>query len=268
MILSTPQYKRVRKKLREACGVELGPERVSMVSSRLGRRVTALSMDNIDAYVDYVLSIDDKNPEWQNFIDLLTTHETYFYREATHFDFLKQIVFPKYRQNELQVFSAACSSGEEVYTLAFEMAEFLGLAGRWSVEGADIAENVLRTAQRGIYEEVRARLVPEKIQKRYMLQGTGDKAGYCMVKREIRDKVAFRQENILDGRRPADRYDVIFCRNVLIYFDDETKQTVINNLYRQLKPGGYLVVSRTEQLRRFLNDSVMISTSIARKPEE
>ncbi|WP_018694363.1 CheR family methyltransferase [Algicola sagamiensis] len=262
--LSQENYMLVCQWMRERCGVDLGETRQTLVQSRLFRRATKFRLQNVNEYIQFLNQQDDQHPEWVFFVDLLTTHETYFFREAQHFDFLQQMIFNDYRNQELSIASAACSTGEEVYTLAFVCAEFFGLKGKWHVHGMDIAKPCLESAQSAIYPEARAKQVPQHMLKKYMLKGVNEAQGLCLVKDSVKEKVSFSNQNILQPMN-SEQFDVIFCRNVLIYFDKETKQKVVENLYRMLKPGGYLFVSLTEQLREFAKEGDLINTSILRK---
>ncbi|MEM9101684.1 MAG: CheR family methyltransferase [Pseudomonadota bacterium] len=263
--LTDSNYQKVREWLREKSGVELGDKRHVLVQSRLNRRLKEISAKNINVYIDWLSNPEnEKNPEWENFIDVLTTHETYFYREAQHFDFLRQMIVPEYRKKNFRVLSAACSSGEEVYTLAFELAESLGLNSNWTVKGVDISNDVIKTAKLGYYNESRARMVPENIRKKYLLKGVGEHQGFCKVKKNIQEKITFGTANILKPIKPSP-FQLIFCRNILIYFDNETKRQLIKNLFNHLSEGGYLIVSQTEQLRDYVSANMLVSSSIARK---
>lgn len=265
--ITDTNYKFVRHWLRELSGVEIGDKRQTMVQSRLSRRVTALDLRDINDYVKYLRNLkNERHREWHQLIDILTTHETYFFREGQHFDFLKQFVFPQYQGKELKILSAACSSGEEAYSIAFDASACLTRDTDWQVYGTDIATSSVQQAKKGLYSEQRTKLIPEKYRKRYLLRGVDDMVGFCLVKSDIKSQVTFFTGNILTTLENAP-FDVIFCRNVLIYFDNETKQKLITNLLNHLKPNGYLIISQTEQLRNYVPKSALISTSIARKSE-
>lgn len=266
MDISAASYQKVRTWLKDRCGVELGDARHTMVCARLSRRLAMTKQVTIDGYIKYIESLPSAHKEWTLFIDLLTTHETYFYREAAHFDFLNQIVFPSINRFPLKILSAACSTGEEAYTLAIEAANYFSANSMWKVSGTDISQEVIALAQRGHYQESRAKLVPQANLKQYFLKGTEQHAGTCLVKADLRKQVNFFVSNILQSI-PDAPYDVIFCRNVLIYFDVPTKRKVLANLVEHLAPNGYLFISHTEQLRGLVNEEWMITPSIMRKPE-
>lgn len=267
-MISAANYNTIRHWLRDLCGVEIGEKRQTMVQSRLSRRVTALEMRDINQYVTYLRELNNNHhEEWSQLIDILTTHETYFFREGLHFDFLKQFIFANYQDKPLKILSAACSSGEEAYSIAFDAAAILNRNTNWQVYGTDIASSSIQQAKKGLYSEQRTKLIPEAYRKKYLLKGVDDMDGYCLVKSEIKSHVEFFVGNILARIQHAP-FDVIFCRNVLIYFDNETKKQLISNLIDHLNPGGYLIISQTEQLRNYVPKECLISTSIARKPED
>ena len=267
-MLTTDNYNIVRQWLHDICGVELGERRQTMVQSRLARRVTALGLNDTNDYVIYLKRLNDPTHlEWTHMVDILTTHETYFFREGQHFDFLKQFIFPKHQGKKLKILSAACSSGEEAYSIAFEAAAALSTNTDWQVYGTDIAKTSIEQARKGLYSEQRTKLIPEHYRKHYLLKGFDDMEGFCLVKKSIKKHVNFFAGNILETIKHAP-YDVIFCRNVLIYFDSETKQKLVSNLINQLTTGGYLIISQTEQLRNYVPKEYLINTSIARKPND
>ena len=162
--------------------------------------------------------------------------------------------------------SAACSSGEEAYSIAFEAAQYFSRYAKWCVYGVDIAKSSISQAKQGLYNEQRTKFVPDDYRKAYLLKGVDDMAGFCLVKQNIKKRVEFFVGNILSPIKNAP-FDVIFCRNVLIYFDNETKQKLVTNLMKQLNPGGYLIISQTEQLRNYVPKDCLISTSVARAPD-
>ncbi|TQV72298.1 protein-glutamate O-methyltransferase CheR [Aliikangiella marina] len=263
--ISQASYLKARKWLKDKTGVELGDNRQMLVQSRLNRRLRELNIGKIDDYFSYLESLKKNHPEWAHFIDLLTTHETYFFREGQHFDFIKQIIFPQFRGKKLDILSAACSTGEETFSIAMECMEYFGSKANWTIIGTDIAEGTIETARRALYSQRRAKNVPQNYLQKYMLKGKDDAEGLCMIKKDLREHVKFSVDNILSSKL-KDSFDIIFCRNVLIYFDEETKKTLINNLFQQLNPGGHLFVSQTEQMRGHIDSAFLINSSIARRP--
>jgi chemotaxis protein methyltransferase CheR len=186
---------------------------------------------------------------------LLTTNETYFFREPKHFDWLQRAV--RARRNSAQsfrVWSAASSTGEEAYSIAMVLADSLGGAA-WEVLGSDISARVLAHACTGHYSMQRASHIPEYYLKRFCLRGVGEQRGTLLIKRELRERVRFCQVNLNAGLPRLGSFDVIFLRNVMIYFNEETKRRVVARLLTVLKAGGSFLVGHSESLHG-INDTV------------
>jgi chemotaxis protein methyltransferase CheR len=196
-------------------------------------------------------------------VDLLTTNETYFFREPQHFEFLKQIAPNSANPSIYRVWSAAASIGAEAYTIAMVLSDKLGVDGRWEILGTDISDSVLETARRGHYRLAEADKIPTPFLKKYCLKGTGDQAGTFLIDKRLRQHVNFEQLNLnVEGMKKMGEFDVIFLRNVLIYFDIPTKQRVVANLIRSLKTGGYLIVGHSESLNGITNALVQVKPTV------
>ncbi|MEE4244303.1 MAG: protein-glutamate O-methyltransferase CheR [Kangiellaceae bacterium] len=267
MQISANNYQYVRDRLKQRTGVELGDKRQTLVASRLNRRLTKLGISAVDQYIERLKNLPASDPEWILFVDLLTTHETYFFREGQHYDFLKQVIFPGFKQLKLDILSAACSTGEEAYSIAMECSEYFGNKDNWSIYASDISNGSIECAKKGLYSMGRAKLIPEVYLKKYMLKGQDKFDGLCLVKDTLKQRINFYIDNILESKS-SKTFDVIFCRNLLIYFDDETKQKLINQLFQSLNKNGYLIISHSERLRGFLPNNVLVSNSIARRDNE
>ena len=265
--ISTKAFKNIQALIYKIAGISLSDAKKTLVSGRLNKRLRALQLTDFDDYYDFLLSSENndttKNNELQTFVDLLTTNETYFFREQLHFDFLVNTVLPNFKNNQpLAIWSAASSSGEEAYTLAMLLAEHLGINSSWRILGTDISATILADARRAIYNEQRVRLVPAHYRHKYLLKGTGSQQGNVAVVPELKKHVHFESFNLIDGAISADKFDVIFCRNVLIYFDHQTKNKVVNRLCRNLKTGGYLISGRSESLHSLAHDLTTVQPSI------
>lgn len=255
----------------ETAGVSMSSAKKNLVFGRLGKRVRRLCLPDFESYHHYITLGEGKtNGEWQCCIDLLTTHETYFFREPQHFEFLCNEVLPKYSAGQrLKVWSAASSSGEEVYTLAMVLADKLGLGADWSILGTDISKQMVEACKDAIYPENRVRLTAKHYRHSYLLRGVGQYQGMLGIVPELRRKVRFQQFNLLERLASTELFDVIFCRNVLIYFDTETKKKVIANLLTKLKAGGYLITGHSESLQSILDGKLeAIKPSIYRKRDK
>lgn len=248
--LSDKAFAGFGKLIFEKAGISMSSAKKTLVASRLGKRLRALKIESYDGYLKYLLQGDGaSNGEMQCFIDLLTTNETYFFRESQHFDYLCRTILPNFpKDKRLRIWSAASSSGEEAYTLAMLLAEELGVGGNWEILGTDISSKVVKAAQAAVYNEHRIRLVPKHIKHKYLMRGTGSNEGLYAVVPELLRHVTFDRYNLIDSPARREMFDVIFCRNVLIYFDGVTKQRVVERLMGQLSHGGYLFTGHSESL--------------------
>lgn len=236
------QFQRLIFKL---AGISLSDNKKVLLVGRLAKRLKHYGFDTFTQY--YHLVSDGSNlPEQQTMVDQLTTNETYFFREPKHFDFLEELS-GRHRGGPFRVWSAAASSGEEAYSTAMVLAEKLGKSP-WQIIGTDISSQVLDKAQRGHYPLERAGGIPPPLLKKYCLKGIREHEGTLLVSRELRERVQFRKSNLMSPDKGLGSFDVIFLRNVMIYFDAETKRKVITNLLPYLKKNGHLIVGHAESL--------------------
>ena len=200
-------------------------------------------------------------------VDLLTTNETYFFREPTHFDFLRnEIVAKRNSATVFRVWSAASSSGEEAYSISMTLAEAIP-SGLWEIVGSDISTRVLAAASTGHYPLARTEGIPPGYMRKYCLKGVRSHAGTFLIAPELRKKVRFYQINLMHPvEADIGDFDVIFLRNVMIYFDPETKTRVVHNLLPRLKTGGYLIIGHSETLTGITDRVAGVRPTIYRKP--
>lgn len=237
-------------------GIKMPPTKVSMVESRLGRRVRELGLTSIDAYCERIFSSSRDDEEYTFLINALTTNKTDFFREPHHYQMLQQMVLPELRHSgfdlsNLRLWSAACSSGEEPYTLAMVLSEYAAQHRDFDFKilATDISTKVLHAAEQAIYPRSAVAPVPGPMRSKYLLAGKDPKSELVRIRPELRSKVRFQQLNLMDADYGVrEKFDIIFCRNVLIYFSRETQESVICKLCRHLRPGGYLFVSHSESL--------------------
>ncbi len=258
------EFDRLRRFIYERAGISLAPHKRQMASARLQRRLRSLGLRSFEAYLR-LLSEPNQHHERQHLVDLLTTNETYFYREPVHFEHLQELVRERDRNQACRIWSAACSSGEEPYTLAMAMAETLGM-GDWKVLGTDISARMVETARRGLYRLDRVKRLPTSWLTKYCLKGVRVQAGNLLIDPRLQARVHFEQHNLKQPLPHEPAFDIVFLRNVLIYFDLPTKQLVIDHVTRTLRPGGYLFISHVESLHGLQNGLKMIRPSIFRKP--
>jgi chemotaxis protein methyltransferase CheR len=246
--ISQQEFSQFQRFIFETAGITLSPAKKALVSGRLAKRLAHYQLFSYGAY--FRLIAGGQHPdEAQTAIDLLTTNETYFFREAKHFDLLRSLAAEAHAQRRpFRVWSAACSTGEEAYSIAMVLDDVLG-EREWELYASDISTRVLATARSGHYQRERASQIPPLYLKRYCLRGIGDQDGTLLVERSLRQRVQFHQAN-LNATTPAKfgQFDVIFLRNVLIYFSPETKRQVVVRLLAALRPGGYLLIGHSESL--------------------
>lgn len=257
--ISDLEFTTIRDFLFQKTGISLTSSKKALVCSRLFKRVQAFKLESYAAYFELVKS--GRNPaELQMAINLLTTNETYFFREPKHFDMLSDIAEKADRSRIFRVWSAACSTGEEVYTIAMTLAELtrVNRAPRWEVRGSDISTRVLDAARVGHYSFDRTDDIPPDYLKRYCLCGTGQYEGTLLIDKSLRDKAEFAQINLIEPLPQLVPFDVIFLRNVLIYFDQPVKHKVVSQLIANLTPDGILFVGLAETLNGLIDGLVSI----------
>jgi chemotaxis protein methyltransferase CheR len=258
----------------EQSRIRLGPDKRTLVTSRLAKRLRELQLPDYHAYCQMLRSPAGAE-ELPILIDRISTNHTHFFREMKHFDFLREKVLPQWRANPkvkpepFHIWSAACSSGEEPYSLAIYLAEHLSPAhtNAWRIEASDISTRVLATAERGIYAEEKLATISPDWLHRYFQKGMQEWQGCFRVKEELRRQIRFYQLNLLEANYPfAAPFHVVFCRNVMIYFDRPTQETLIGLLAERLVPGGYLMVGHSESLSGIKHSLRMIQPAIYVKP--
>lgn len=261
--LGERDFRLFRDFIYQFAGISLSDAKRPLVAGRLGKRIRQLGLGG---YGEYFKSLQADLAERQMAVDLLTTNETYFFREPKHFDFLRHKILPGLPRNgPVRIWSGACSSGEEPYTIAMVLAEALG--GRpWEIVASDLSSRVLEQARSGQYPLEDAEGIPKPLLRKYFLKGVGSQEGTFLVGQELRDAIHFRQINLNTTLPPAmGCFDVIFLRNVMIYFDVETKRQVVRRLLPLLKPGGYFIVSHSENLNGITDALASVQPSIYRK---
>lgn len=270
--LSDVDYEFLRQIIYELSHINLGSDKRALVSARVGKRLRTLRMTSYHAYCQW-LKTPDGEAELSNLVDAISTNHTLFFREESHFDFLRNTWLPQWlakhgRAGEkLRVWSAASSSGEEPYTLAIVLAEFLQGNDRWEIEATDISTRILARAEEAIYDADKVAPIRPELLRRYFQRGIGQWSGHYRVKESLRAHVTFRHLNLLQPHYPfTTSFHLIFCRNVMIYFDRPTQETLINKLSNQLKPGGHLIVGHSESLGNIRHTLRQLQPTIYQKP--
>jgi chemotaxis protein methyltransferase CheR len=249
----------------DAAGITLSPAKKALVMSRLSRR---LDLRRLSTFAEYfkILSSGQDAQEVQTAIDLLTTNETYFFREPKHFDLLReQAEAARGRGQTFRVWSAACSTGEETYSIAMVLAATLQNTP-FEIMGSDISSRVLDRARTGHYPASRTTHIPRPYLQKFCLKGTGSQEGTVLVDRPLRDRVRFMQMNLNATLPKLGPFDFVFLRNVMIYFSADTKRQVVERVLSVIKPGGYLLIGHSETLNELSANAVAVAPSIYRKP--
>lgn len=257
-------------------GIRMPDAKRLMLESRLNKRLRALKMTTFDEYLDFVFQEDQKETELLHMIDAVTTNKTDFFREADHFRYLYDHILPAIVESNggidrpYLVWSAACSSGEEPYTIAMVLEEFRRAEPRFEyrILGTDISTAVLDRARNATYPEERVEPVAEELKKRYLLRSKDRSARLVRVKQQLRTNVVFDRLNLMSqefGFR--NRFDAIFCRNVLIYFERPNQLRLLSKLCRYLNPGGYLFLGHSETITGFKLPLTPVAPTVYRKAE-
>jgi chemotaxis protein methyltransferase CheR len=248
--LSHKSFDSVTRLFQDVSGIKLGEHKHALVSGRLQKLAHEAGETDLDAYVDRLVRGNAPAEEMTRVIDRLTTNETYFFREPQHFNDLAD----RLRQHastgggkEFLVWSAASSSGEEAYSISMLMTDILG-ATPWKIIGTDLSTSVIESARRAVYSMERARMVPPDYLKRFCLKGHGDQEGHLLVAKAVRERVQFMPANLMQTLPKLPPFDVIFLRNVLIYFDNDAKAQIVRRVLTQLKPEGVLYTGHAESL--------------------
>jgi chemotaxis protein methyltransferase CheR len=252
-----PDFQKLSSFIHTRIGIKMPEAKKGMIEGRLRKRLRTLNLKTYRDYCDYLFTSEGMNQELQSFIDVITTNKTDFFREPDHFDFLVEKAVPfllskkKNSRQPMGIWSSASSSGNEAYTIAMVLSEFgeKNPGFDFFILGTDISTDMLQEASLGIYPGYEIDPVPEHLRKKYLLRSKDQKKTIVRICPRLRSKVHFRRLNLMDQdyklRQPM---DIIFCRNVMIYFDKKTQEGLVSRLFNYLTPGGYLFVGHSEVL--------------------
>jgi chemotaxis protein methyltransferase CheR len=244
--LSVSAFQQLQQLFQTASGIELAAEKRLLVQGRLAKRLHMLGLESFDAYCQF-LNRPENAQERRTAIDLLTTNETYFFREPSHFEQLRELVCTRFKEGSLRVWSAACSTGEEAYSIAMTLLACRG-AGSWEIVATDLSERVLEHARLGVFLMQRLEYMPPDYLKRFCMRGTKSYDGTLRVSDQVRNRVTFKHHNLMHDPRVLGTFDIIFLRNVLIYFDNEKKSEILTRVISVLRPKGVLFTGHAEPL--------------------
>lgn len=260
MKLSERSFNTVAEVFHKVSGIRLVPSKRQLVIGRLQKLATEKGMASLDDYVEQVIRGGDQS-ELVRVVDRLTTNETYFFREPAHFDFLAELLAQRRAGGEFRVWSAASSSGEEAYSIAMMLADKIGAQG-WQVVGTDLSTTMVEAGRRALYPMERARNTSPVYLKRFCMKGSGPYEGQLLVSKALRARVHFEQANLMQPLPDIGQFDVVFLRNVLIYFEPDAKLDIVRRVTPLIKPGGYLFTGHSESLSNLPTGLVNVRPAI------
>ncbi len=255
--ISLDDFRKLSEAIYKYSGIHLPEAKRNLVEGRIRKRIVSLNLDSFQEYVRYLFSENGLENELTPLIDVVTTNKTDFFRENAHFEYLVNNALPaldrmykeKFKLNEIRVWSAGCSTGEEPYTMVIVLNEYADKnpGFRFSVFASDISTEVLKSASDGVYEYEKIEEIPVELKRKYFLKSKNPQQKLVRVISEYREMVEFARINLIDENYflPA-KMDIVFCRNVLIYFDKKTQEKVIRNLLENMNTGGYLFLGHSE----------------------
>ena len=252
--LGDNEFKRFSQLIHSEFGIKMPPSKKVLLQSRFQKRLRVLGMHSYQEYCDYVFSPEGREAERTHLIDVVTTNTTHFFREPKHWEILNRLVMPDLwhrgigRTDALHLWSAGCSSGEEPYTLAMLLSEFKSRNSGFdfTILATDISNDILQKAMRAVYAMEKADEIPLEMKKKYVLKSKD--RSKIKIDAPLRKKIAFKRLNFMENFSLPKQQDIIFCRNVVIYFDRATQVTLFNKFCNNLKPGGYLFIGHSESL--------------------
>ena len=258
MQLNRNDFQRLSEFIYDQLGIKISESKRTMLTGRLAKRLRALKMESFKEYCDFLFTEEGKQLEHVHLFNAITTNKTDFYREPTHFDYLTNKVLPQWQNspsgNKFRIWSAGCSSGEEPYTMAMVLSEYAAVKRglEFDIIATDISTKVLDVAKKAVYHANMIEPVPPAVRKKYLLRNKDAKNPLVRIAPPLRKKVRFGRLNFMDNAFALpDQMDVIFCRNVIIYFDKKTQEALMNKFCQKLRPGGYLFIGHSESLHGF-----------------
>ena len=259
--ISPSQFDHVSRTVYDFCGIKLTKEKQTLVNSRLTKRLYALKLDN---FGEYFKIVERDSQEFSKMIDSLTTNKTNFLREIQHFEFLRKKVLPNLRSRRLRIWSAACSSGEEPYSIGMLLHEALPNISNWDIKilATDISSHILQKAQKAEYDDEHLVGVSPTLQQKYFTRTPSNK---YVVRDPVKNLVRFARLNLMGEWKMQGPFDVIFCRNVMIYFDKTTQGNLVNRFYNLIPSGGHLFIGHSESLNGITHNYRYIQPAIYQK---
>lgn len=275
--MNTRQFERFSALIYDEAGIKMPPAKKTMLEARLQKRLKVLGMKSFEEYAEFIFSPEGRDQEMIHLIDVVTTNKTDFFREPFHFDYLVREVIPELRRTRgvgetsnqpFRIWSAGCSTGEEPYTMAMVLADYAAAnhGFRFSILASDICTQVIQKAATAVYSEERTDTIPLSIKKKYLLRSKDRTKSLVRIAPELRSCISFKRVNFMDDHFGInEKMDVIFCRNVVIYFDKETQARLMLKFHRQLASGGYLFIGHSETLNGLGVPFTQVANTVYRK---
>lgn len=273
-VLSEAVFKRFSSFIYDEVGIKMPPAKKTMLEARLNKRLKQLGYWTFEEYADFVFSPEGKDNELINLIDVITTNKTDFFREQMHFEYLTKTVIPNMIHSHgsgfkvpFKIWSAGCSTGEEPYTMAITLSDFAEINHGFMAHifATDVSTAVLAKAQKGIYSEDNVNTIPLSIKRKFFLKSRDKTAKLVRVVPKLRSMIRFSRLNFMDDFAMKERFDVIFCRNVIIYFDKQTQEKLLNKFCKHLVKGGYLFLGHSESINGMTLPLTPVATTVYRK---
>jgi chemotaxis protein methyltransferase CheR len=274
--ISPNDFRKLSDAIYKYSGIHLPEGKRNLVEGRIRKRIRLLELDSFSEYVDYLFSDEGLMNEFTPLIDVVTTNKTDFFRENAHFNFMTDVALPELermnkeycRINDIKIWSAGCSTGEEPYTMVIVLNEYSAKSRNFgfSVFASDISTEVLKTAAAGIYEYEKIEFIPDEMKRKYFLKSKNPEKNLIRVMPEFRAMVKFERINLIEESFPfSDIMDIVFCRNVLIYFDKPTQEKVIRFLLSRIRQGGFLFLGHSETTMGMKLPIERVASTIYRK---
>ncbi len=266
--LKDKEFKYISSKVYDFAKINLTEKKRSLIVSRLSKRIRALNLNGFTDYIKYLEEEDFNKKEFNTMVDSLSTNFSIFFRELHHFEYLTSNVLPSFINKELKIWSAASSTGQEIYSILMTIKEFQEKTGsriNYKLYASDISSKVLIQASSGLFESRDIDKVDKRILKKYFLKSTGKNKDSVKIKKELIKDIKFFKLNLMDKSYKLPLMDMIFLRNAIIYFDKQTKTELVDRLYNYLNPGGYLILGHSESLSGISNKFGLIGKTIYRK---
>jgi chemotaxis protein methyltransferase CheR len=268
--MTNRDFQRLSNFIHSELGIKMPPSKKIMLESRLQKRLRHLNLSSYTDYCKFLFSSNGMNQELVHMIDVVTTNKTDFFREPAHFDYLKNVAIPDLlkKQKNVKIWSAGCSFGDEPYTLAMVLSEIVENYSnfRFSILATDISTNALQIAQKGIYRLEKVDPVPLGLKKKYLLKSKNHEQKLVRIVPELSQYIQFKRLNLMDKEfNIHGKMDIIFCRNVIIYFNKETQENLLNKYYRQLDYNGYLFLGHSETLNGLDVPFIQVAPTIYKK---